>query len=664
VHRGFSSWCAWASAAAFFLAGTFPLFNADAYGHLAQGRQISELGRVPTVDLFSFWKPEPQPWSNYEWGYDWLSWLAYDHLGPNALIFAKCLALGVVGYLLVVLALRLARGAEVAGPLALAALFLALPVARFRFTVRPQIIGLVFPAILLTGISALYAESSSARRKKWILVGLALLHVLWVNLHGSHLFGVVITALFAAFSVRTCALRWMLGLLSLQLAATACTPFGFGIAADAIAHVFRPEYRELVVEWAAWSPKDPLRLLIAPIVVTAFLLVSMRPVVRGSRYGLAYGALCVVLSIMAFRSMRFVAHQLLFCAPFIAAGLARLPPFGASRRGALSLAAAAAVAGLLWTSQLVPALGFGLGEPKREYPWASAEIIERAVREPRLVASLQDSWVLMFAAPSAKLLVDGRVPFYGPEMIREVAQSFADPERFARQLGVYDVNTVVIDHTRTDHIAATDYLSGRDDWGLVFVEDGHSLFVRADVLDGIEPFRIIGPGYRTGGLLDARFGDAEIRSEATRLNAKRNTTAMQAWHQGIELLRPLARDGDRAGIRKYESAGEQRIARASFGRLSIAAQRFPGFTMIELYRALAALAACDIAEARGALGRATYGGQTRETSLASLELALRAGDDAERARAKAHLGRLLEASGSRFDPWVRGIAADVQVRCP
>jgi hypothetical protein len=649
---------------AFFLAGAFPLFNADAYGHLAQGRQIVALGRVPKVDLFSFWKPEPQPWSNYEWGYDWLSWLAYDHLGASALVLAKCFALALLGYLLVALAFRLAREAESAGPLALTALLLALPVARFRFTVRPQIVGLVFPAILLIGISTLYSDSTSLRRRQWTLAGLGALHVLWVNMHGSHLFGVVIAVLFTVFAARTAALRWMLGLVGLQLAATACTPFGLGIATDAVAHVLRPEYRELVVEWAAWSPKDPLRLLVAPIVMASSVLVAVRPVARESRYGLAYAALCVVLSIMAFRSMRFVAHQLLFCAPFVAAGLAQLPAFGALRRGGLALVGAAALSSVLWTTQLVPALGFGFGEPKREYPWASAEIIERAVQNPRLVASLQDSWVLMFAAPSAKLLIDGRVPFYGPDMIRRVAQSFADQAGFARQLAAYDVNTVVIDHTRADHIAATDYLSAQDDWGLVFVEDGHSLFVRTDAMIGIEPFRILAAGYRTGGLLDARFADAEIREEATRLNAKANTTVMQAWHQGIELLRPLARDGSRAGIRKYATAGEQRIARASYARLSFAAQSFPGFTTIELYRAMAALAACDLPEARAALGRAMYGGQTRETSLVSLELSLRSGDDAEGARARTHLGRLLDAADSRLDPWVRAIAADLRVRCP
>jgi hypothetical protein len=165
-------------------------------------------------------------------------------------------------------------------------------------------------------------------------------------------------------------------------------------------------------------------------------------------------------------------------------------------------------------------------------------------------------------------------------------------------------------------------------------------------------------------LLDARFGDAEIREEAMRLKGKPNTTAMQAWHEGLELLRPLARDGDRAGIRKYSTEDERRMARASYERLSVAAQSFPGFTTVELYRAMAAMAACDFLEARRALGRAMYVGQTRESSLVSLELSLRGGDDAQRAQAKAHLERLLDAPQSRLDPWVRAIAADVRLRCP
>lgn len=664
VPKATVSWSAWASALAFFLAGLFPLFNADAYGHLAQGRQISSLGRVPEVDLFSFWQPTPQPWKNYEWAYDWSTWLIYDHLGANALVLLKCVALGALGFLLVKLADRLSRGVSLAAPLTLTALVTALPVVRFRFTTRPQVVGLLMPAVLLVGISALYSDRASSRRKAWIIAGLVLLHVVWVNTHGSHLLGVFITLIFMALSFRTNALRWMVGLLLLQVVVTGCTPFGFSIATDAVSHVLRPEYRDLVVEWAAWSPKDPLRLLVAPIVIASLVLVAMRPVTRASRFGLAYGVFCVLLSVMAFRSMRFVAHQLLFCAPFIAAGLSQLPGLRGMRRGAAVLVVAAAASSAFWITQTVPALGFGFGEPKREYPWASAEIIERHIEHPRVLASVQDSWFLMFAVPSGKLLIDGRVPYYGPEMIERVARSFTDRQLFADQLSKYDVNTVVIDHTRPDHIVATEYLGGREDWVLAFIEDGHSLFVRRDIFSGSQPFVILGPGYRTGRALDGGLEDRAVQAEVERLGSQLNTSSMHAWHQGLELLRPLARDGDRAGIRMHRDPDERAVARAAYGRLTVAANAYPGFTSIELFRAMAAMSACDITEAREALGRAVYGGPTRGTSLAALELSLRAGDESERAAAAAHASRLSSRPESRDDPWVAAIAEDIGVRCP
>lgn len=664
MTKRFVSWSALASALAFFLVALFPLFASDAYGHLAQGRQIVALGRVPKVDLFSFWQPTPQPWNNYEWAYDLLTWLLYDHFGANALILLKCLLLGAMGYLLVILGARLARGANLAAPLTLAALLFALPVARFRFTVRPQLIGLLFPAILLLGVGTLYDEDASSRRKGTVVAGLALLHVVWVNAHGSHLLGAAITLIFAAFSFRTPAFRWMLGLLLVQVLATGCTPFGFAIVSDAVSHVFRPEYRELVVEWAAWAPKDPLRLLVAPTVTAVFVLAAMRPVTGASRFGLAYAVLCVLLSVMAFRSMRFVAHQLLLCAPFIAAGLSRQPGFANKAGSVFGLVGVAAVSSLLWITQMVPDLGFGFGEPKRGYPWASAEVIEREVEGARILASIEDSWVLMFAAPHGKLLVDGRVPFYGPEMIQRVGRSFAEPGLLEQQLGEHDVNTVVVDNTRSDHAPAMDYLSTHDAWALGFVEDGHSLFIRRDAAPALEPFEILGPGYRAGRLLERSIPDSVVSAEVSRLGSQRNTESIHAWHRGLELLRPLARDGDRAGIRRYRTGEERARARAAYERLSVPATSFPGFTAIELYRAMAALCACDVAETREALGRAVYVRETRETSLVALELSLRAGEPPERTAAVAHLDRLESHPRGRSDPWVNAIAAEIDVRCP
>ncbi|MGB8328614.1 MAG: hypothetical protein WCE62_00695 [Polyangiales bacterium] len=665
MSRGSWSWSAWGCAAAFFALGAFPLYSIDAYGHLAQGRQIAELGRVPTLDPFSFWRPTPQPWSNYEWAYDLATWLIYDHLGPSALILIKCLLLAALGYMLVLLACRLARGAELAGPLAAVLLISFAPLARIRFTVRPQIIGLVLLAVLLLGISALYSERTSGRARRWVLIALGLMQVLWVNMHGSHLLGVLVTVLFAGFSIGTPALRWMLGLLVVQLAATACTPFGIGIVTDALSHAFRPEYRELVTEWGPWSPEHPLYLLVGPMISAVLVLVAMRPVTGSSRFGLAYGVFCVVVSFMGFRSIRFVAHQLLFTAPLVAAGLAQLRPFRGLSRAARILFGFATVSALWVAPRLEPFVPFGFGEPRLGHGFEVAAVINETVQDPRILAPIQESWPLMFAVPKGRFLVDGRVPFYGPSFIRQVTDSFSDPAALSALLEAYEVNTVVLDHTRADQRAAVEYLWRAPGWSLGQVQDRQSLFVRLTSAPALIPLTIIGPGYRVGRLLEAGVPDAEVETEAGRVGYHHNSKAIQGWIQGLIALRPLARDGERAGVRICRSAEERQSARQAYQSLSVAAEIYPGFDAIELYRAMAAIAACDVPQAREALGRAAYSGETRETSLLALELALRTdNDDAQRAAALAHLDRLLAHPETSVDPWVVAIGHDRNSRCP
>jgi hypothetical protein len=165
-------------------------------------------------------------------------------------------------------------------------------------------------------------------------------------------------------------------------------------------------------------------------------------------------------------------------------------------------------------------------------------------------------------------------------------------------------------------------------------------------------------------LLDPGVSDSNIDEEARRVGHHQNSKAIQGWIQGLRHLRPLVRDGERAGVRMYRTGAEREAARRAYRSLSDAAEMYPGFTSIELYRAMAALAACDEGEAREALGWAAYSGETRGTSLVAVELALRAGSESQRAAAVAHVARLSEHQESARDPWVAAISRNLETRCP
>jgi hypothetical protein len=256
------------------------------------------------------------------------------------------------------------------------------------------------------------------------------------------------------------------------------------------------------------------------------------------------------------------------------------------------------------------------------------------------------------------------VPFYGPEFIRKVTNSFSDPAALSEILQTYDVDTVVVDHTRAGQRAAVEHLWRSPEWWLGQVQDRQSLFVRRGHAPSLAPLRVIGPGYRVGHLLDPDVSDSDIEEEARRVGNHQNSKAIQGWIQGLRLLRPLARDGAHAGVRMYRTDDEREAAREAYRSLSEAAEVYPGFTSIELYRAMAALAACEESQSREALGRAAYSGETRSTALVAVELALRTGEESQRAAATAHVVRLSEHEESARDPWVAAIVSDLDTRCP
>ncbi|MCA9603530.1 MAG: hypothetical protein KC417_15970, partial [Myxococcales bacterium] len=307
------------------VAGFFPLNNSDGYGHLAQGRNIVELGHVPSTDPFSLWKPTPATWHNYEWGFDLAIYAAYESVGPTGIVLLKCLVLFGLGVLLVRFGARLApahgAGAGAAPWLTAALVTLAIPAARFRLTERPHVLGLAFAAVLLLGLHALATDRT---RRPWHVVGgLVALHVLWVNCHGSHLLGLMLTGAHAAALVRHPRLLLRVGvLLALQVAASGISPFGYGILTDAIEHVVNPEYRGIISEWEGWSPDDPGWYPIALFLQTGLLLASMRTLFRTSAATRAALFASVLLAIMAVRSVRFIGEYIVLTCPMLAAGLA------------------------------------------------------------------------------------------------------------------------------------------------------------------------------------------------------------------------------------------------------------------------------------------------------------------------------------------------------
>lgn len=649
------------------LAGVFPLNNTDGYGHLAQGRNIAELGRVPNLDPFSFWKPTPQPWHNYEWGYDIVSYWIFEALGPNGLLFAKCVLLFVLGVVLVRTARLLAKGAALASPVAVTVLLLAVPASRFRLTERPHMVGILCAALLFAGLAKLArgpSEDGGAKRPWLLVAGLALMHVVWVNCHGSHLLGFLVTGLYGVVSWRDRkALTAIAVLAALEVVASGISPFGYKILIDAIEHVIRPEYRAVVTEWAPWSPTDPVGFPLLLGAYTLLLLLCIQPLARAGAAERAALIAAVVMSIMAVRSLRFIAEYTLLAAPAVAAGLVpRVERRGARLRAFLATAVLALA--VFASTQLPPDVKWGVGESLYALPAASGDWLRARLPRPRILAPMPESWYLMWKVPEAKFLLDGRTPFYGTAHVVRVDSAMESGPGLRALVEEFDVDTFSIEFASPKLQVPLATLRGWADWRLALVEDQHALFVRADRFPAdATPLVVLPPLYDPAPILDPRTSAAAVWADLRALGTHANGEGYRSFVKGLLDLRPLARAGSMAGLRAPANEGERARARQALTWLNRAHARVPRLQTVEVMRAMAALAVCDIETAKAALASARediQGVEPRDVFLTEKEIQLRTGDTAA---VRAFLDEANAQPGVREDAalrvWLPALEADL-----
>lgn len=661
------------AAGGLMLAGLVPVSNHDTFGHLAAGRQIVEHGSVPLVDSLSYFRDTPQPWINYEWLNDLIFFVIYEGAGWEGLLLFKLIMLALIAGFLVQKAWT--ASGNLGATICAALIVVAIPAIRFRLSVRPHILGIAIASAFMLGLPHVGRTGLDRRTKletwAWTAV-LAATHLVWVNLHGSNLFGLTMTGIYLITSVKErVAARRVAVLLALQLLVSGVSPYGPAILVDSVRHVFDPEFRELVLEWTPWNPNCPLWWLLAPVIQTIALAVAAVPLTRSGRKGTALLLIGLCLSIMAFRSIRFMAELLLLSSPVIAIGLSRSGwlDWARQRQRVVSLAAyiGAALFAVIGANHLVRPMPLGHGVSTGHLPAASAEFLVREVPEARILASIEDSWYLMFAVPRAMFLVDGRVPFYGTEHIRMVQRAYGSRESLHRALDQYGVDTMVVRHVGAEHQVMLGAMREHRSWGLVMIEDHYVTYLRAtpersELLEG-QAFHALAPAFEPGFVLGVDVDLERVRQERSRLPDHRNTISYRAWVDGLLTVRPIAIEGGRAGLRTPRTAGERESLARARQHFDVAGQTLDEVPTVGVYRAMTAVVDCDLEEADAILDELEALGGFRETLLLRQEIALREGqlDDV-----RGFLRQVRAVESMRADPWIEALDRRLEqpLRCP
>jgi hypothetical protein len=166
----------------FLHGGAYFLFaDGDIGWHIRTGDWIAAHKTIPRTDLFSYTKPNAQ-WFAWEWGCDVLfSWI-HSLWGLAGIAFVSAAALCLVSVLLY----RLVRRSCSHDLIALAITGLAMLASSIHWLARPHLASWILTLVFC------HVAANAEEGNRRVLCWLPLLTLVWTNLHGGFLIGVLI----------------------------------------------------------------------------------------------------------------------------------------------------------------------------------------------------------------------------------------------------------------------------------------------------------------------------------------------------------------------------------------------------------------------------------------------------------------------------------------
>ncbi|MDR6539070.1 hypothetical protein [Variovorax soli] len=445
------------------------LRDADTYWHLAAGRWMLEHASIPTLDAFSHSMPGA-PWTAFEWLSELVMVGVYRLGGWVGLVALAACCFGLV--LALLMRFLLARMEPVH---ALLFTVLAGSMLLTHLLARPHVMAWL---LLALWISALVGAAESRRSPPWWLLGLM---VLWANMHGSFILGLLLGAGVALDAVlahprgmrRAAAKPWGL-FVALSVGAGMVTPNGWQVLWHAV-YIMGMKALSHIGEWR--SPN-----FLEPSAFELWLLLVLALAFSG-RVRLPWLRLVLVLGLvhMALKHQRNVAvlglvAPFLMATPFARHWYATATPnrdAQALDRWFLSLAAPArpmAIAACACATALFAAASMHLRPPMPApsiTPRAAVEAAMAAGAKGRLLNEYSFGGFLIYEG--IPVFIDGRADMYGDAFFQKFVDAVQVKERkqFIAFLDEHGFGWTLL-APGTSAIAVLDDLPG---WRRVYADD-------------------------------------------------------------------------------------------------------------------------------------------------------------------------------------------------
>jgi hypothetical protein len=498
------------------------LSDCDTGWHIRTGEWILANHAVPMRDIFSFSKPTGV-W--YAW--EWLSEVLWAELnrfgGLRTVVFFSILLLSITFTLL----FRLVRR-KVNPVVAIAVTMLAAAASSIHWLARPHLFTLLFLVLFMFALENVRDGRATLGGIPYLAI-LPIATILWTNLHGGFIVGIIMVGGYGAGELLKMALTadddarrpaWLMAQQYLFcsfacLAASFINPYTYRLHLHVFEYLRDPYQSQHIVEFLSLSFHHPVAIFFESLLLSSAATAIWNA--RRDRY--TEGVLLMVWAHGALLSARNIPIFAIAAAPPVAAAIdswLQLIPqrdlAGWIRNAAarfnrvttetaqtdsiprwhvISVLGALLVAALIYAPN--PPKSFRSEFDPKVYPAAALPVL---LRDPSAHIFTNDEWgdyLIYRLYPRTKVFVDGRSDFYGADFEEKYLDVLGVKYGWEKTLRKFGVDTILM--------PASAPLSGAlkesSRWHVVY-DDGISLVFRSAQKSAGQPLSIAADGVGTG----------------------------------------------------------------------------------------------------------------------------------------------------------------------
>jgi len=464
--------------------------------HIRNGQNILATHQVPHTDPFSV-TMQRQPWFAWEWLYDLRIAMVYNHVGLNGVVLVSAFVIALT--LALVFRIALARGGSV--PATFVLFLLCIVTSSIHFLARPHILGWL---ITIVWFWILDSATRTGRTRRLFL--LPVLMLLWANVHGGFVTGLVLIAIFFVGAMIATVLerdsesrrkaisegKTLAAVFALSALASLINPYGYHLHQHVYDYLSNRFFMQHIEEFRgpliAGLPEQFFAIL---LVVVAMGVVAVRGRLRWSEW--------LVIAFSAFSGLYAarnlpVASMLLVivAAPLLSRGsLKQQSRLGlAARLRAFSERITSTewqLKGHLWPIAFVffsVAVCFNNGKlvdrqlmdahfrEKRFPVHALAELERRGIQGPIFSLDYWGGFLIYNLYPNIRVIVDDRHDLYGEQYLREYLRIIHVEPGWEAALARQNAAVVLM----AEKSKLTDALKKDSAWKLTFEDETAAMF--------------------------------------------------------------------------------------------------------------------------------------------------------------------------------------------